>query len=766
MEHTLRLGAACSLTWIYLTAPFPAPGKAPKRSGYIWHPLRKNHLMMKHVLASAAMIGVLATMGQKAAEPVAATADPVLMTVDGKPVTRSEFEAIYKKNNKDAAVTKQALDEYLDLFINYKLKVRAAEELGMDTVGKFKTELDGYRKQLARPYLIDRNLNDDLIKEAFDRSQIEVRASHILASLPAEPAPGDTAAAWKKIMAIRDRVIAGEDWASVASAKNGSDDPSAAKNGGDLGWFSALQMVYPFENAVYSTQPGQISKPVRTRFGYHIIKVVDKRPARGQVQVAHIMVRTTDQDSPEKQTAAQQKINQVSDRLKSNELTFADAALKYSDDESTNTKGGELPAFGTGKMIEEFEDTSFGLKNDGDVSAPFKTRYGWHIVKRLKYTPPPDFEASKGDLKQKISRDSRAEITRQKFLADLKKSYGYKADDKALKALMPLVDSTIFKKGTSITDTLLRKQVVEGPITHNGMKFRRELNGTLQGGKVVNIRSRKHDELKTSPDDTVVVRDIQDGWNYDRTKAAKLTKALFTADGRSWTQQQFLTWLEAKQKREPVIPTEKYVRERYAAWVDEEVLAYEDGKLETKYPEFRMLMKEYRDGILLFELTDQKVWSKAVKDTVGLAGYYEQNKMSYLYPVRYEMDIYSCANDAIAKQATGLYKKGKRGMDIAKAINKDDKSALIDVEGGIWSEEEKPMIKGITQPGLTPSQAQDGRVVFADLKKIVPPSPKPLNETRGTVTAAYQDQLEKDWIKELRAKYPVKVEQDVLYSIH
>jgi peptidyl-prolyl cis-trans isomerase SurA len=721
--------------------------------------------MMKRLLASALLVSGLSAIAQKPAKEPVASVDPVLMTVDGKPVTRSEFEAIYKKNNKDAAVTKEALDEYLDLFINYKLKVRAAEELGMDTVGKFKTELDGYRKQLARPYLIDRNLNDELMKEAFDRSGIEVRASHILAQLPAEPTPADTLAAWKKIMALRDRVSAGEDWATVASGKGGSDDPSAAKNGGDLGWFSALQMVYPFESAAYATQPGQISKPVRTRFGYHIIKVMDKRPARGQVKVAHIMVRSTDQDSPEKQKAAEAKINEVAARLASNELTFGDAALKYSDDESTNTKGGELPMFGTGKMIEEFEDQSFALKADGDVTKPFKTRYGWHIVKRLEYKAPPTYDEAKADLKAKISRDSRAEITRQKFLADLKASYKYKADDKALKALYPLIDSTIFKKGASLSDTLSRKDVVEGTVMHNGMKYHREINGTMQMGKVVNIRSRKHDELKPSPDDTVVVRDTHEGWSYDRAKAKALTKPVFSITGKSWSQTQFLDYLESKQKRETSVPTAQYVQERFKQYVDDEILAYEDGQLEAKYPEFRMLMKEYRDGILLFELTDQKVWSKAVKDSTGLQAYYEQNKTNYMHPVRYDVDVYTCANAEVAKQVQGLYKKGKRGMDIAKALNKDDKDALVDVESGVYTEEEKPQIKGMDKPGLTPETNVGGKIVFTDLKRIVAPEPKALNDARGLVTAAYQDQLEKDWIKELRAKYPVEVKRDVLYSI-
>ncbi len=722
-------------------------------------------MMKSWLLCATLLVSAAANAQKEAPKAPVPTDDPTLMTVDGRPVSRSEFEAIYKKNNKDAPVTKQALDEYLDLFINYKLKVRAAEELGMDTVGKFKTELDGYRKQLARPYLIDRNLNDELMKEAYDRSQLEVRASHILAQLPADPTPADTLAAWKKISALRTRVLAGEDWASVASGKGGSDDPSAAKNGGDLGWFSALQMVYPFETAAFNTAPGQVSKPVRTRFGYHIIKVVDKRPARGQVKVSHIMVRSTDQDSPEKQTAAQQKINEAMGRINSGELTFADAALKYSDDESTNTKGGELPMFGTGKMIDEFEDQAFGVKKDGDMTAPFKTRYGWHIVKRLEYKAPPTFDEAKADLKAKISRDSRAEITRKKFLADLKAEYHYKADPKALKALYPLIDTTIFKKGLSVTDTLIRKDVVEGSITHNGLRYHREVNGTLQNGKLLNVRSRKHDELKQTPEDTVVVKDLCEGWSYDRAKAAKLTKPVFSIDGRSWSQQQFLDYLESKQKRENSVPVAQYVQQRFDQFVDDEILAHEDSKLETKYPEFRMLMKEYRDGILLFELTDQKVWSKAVKDSAGLQGYYEQHKMEYLHPTRYDMDIYSCANADVAKQVRSLYKKGKRGAQIAEVVNKTNPDALT-LESGVFNEEEKPMVKGVVLPGLTADTNADGRVVFLDMKKVVPPSAKPLSEARGLVTAAYQDQLEKDWIKELRAKYPVSVVQDVLYSIH
>ena len=690
--------------------------------------------------------------------------DPVIMNVDGKPVLRSEFEAIYKKNNKDAPVTKEALDEYLDLFINYKLKVREAEALGMDTIGKFKTELDGYRKQLARPYLIDRELNDALMKEAYARMQEEVRAAHILVQVDAEASPEDSLAAWKRINVLRDRVVKGEDFASVAKGPGGSDDPSAAKNGGDLGWFSALQMVYPFETAAYKTQVGEVSKPVRTRFGYHIIKVADRRTARGQVKVAHIMMRSTDQDSPEKRATVESRIREVHAQIVGGKLPFNDAALKYSEDESSNTKGGELPMFGTGKMIEEFEDASFALQNVGDISAPVHSRYGWHIIRLVEKQPLASFEATKSELKNKIARDSRAEITQQAFIARLRSEYGYTSYPKNVSALQALMDTNIFKKGSAISDTLLRKNMVEGPVELKGVKYRRELLGAIKGGKLLNVKSRQYDEMTQAMDDTVVVRTVSEGWTYDRKKAEKLTKPVFTFKGGTYTQKDLLDHLEAQQRRERVIPKATYLNERFESMVDERIMAFEDAHLEEKYADFRLLMKEYRDGILLFELTDQKVWGKAVRDTAGLEAYHSAHKADFMWDTRYEGDLYVCSNTQVAKQVRGLLAKGKRGADLTNVVNKVDPLALT-IESGLFTAEQKPYLKGIVKPGLQADQKLDDRVVVADIKGVRVPEPKTLEEARGLITAAYQDELEKNWLKELRAKYTVSVDPDVLHSI-
>ncbi len=714
--------------------------------------------MRKFVVMFVALFAAVLVNGQNGAQ------DPVLMTVDGKPVVRSEFEAIYKKNNKEASVTKEALDEYLELFINYKLKVREAEVLGMDTISKFRTELDGYRKQLARPYLIDRELNDALMREAYDRMQQEVRASHILIQVGPDASPEDTLAAWKRIVALRDRVMKGEDFAAVAQGVGGSEDPSAAKNGGDLGYFSALQMVYPFENGAFNTPVGQVSMPVRTRFGYHIIKVTDKRAARGQIKVAHIMLRSTDQDPAEKQANVEARIREIHRQVLQGEVAFSDAALKYSDDESSNTKGGELPMFGTGKMIEEFEDAAFSLKKDGDISAPVRTRYGWHIIKRLEWQAPPTYDAAKAELKTKIARDSRAEITRKAFIERLKTDYAYTAYPKNLKAVQALVDTTIFKKGTSVTDTLLRKAVKEGPVMRGKLAYRREITGMIKGGKFIAVRGRQYDDATQTLDDTLIVRDVMEGWTYDRKKAAKLTKPVFTITGRTYTQLEFLDFLEAKQRRERTVKVADHVQTRYAEFVDESLMAYEDEHLEEKHADFRMLMKEYRDGILLFELTDQKVWGRAVRDTAGLEAFYKAHEQEHMWPTRYEADLYICQNAAVAKQVRGLLKKGKRGQELQGVVNKTNPLAL-ELDGGTYSADQKAFLNGIAATGLTADLPADGRVAIADVKKITPPTPKTLDETRGSVTAAYQDSLEKAWIQELRAKYVVNVDRSVLYSI-
>jgi len=281
-----------------------------------------------------------------------------VVTVAGEAVSADDFAHIFKKNNRDSIVTPEALDEYMELFIDFKLKVQAAEDLGMDTAASFVSELAGYRTQLARPYLVDNALLDALVQEAYDRTLEEVRASHLLVRLSAEATPLDTAAAWNKALALKERIASGEDFAAIARSRGGSDDPSVKENGGDLGWFSAFMMVHPFEDACYKASEGDLVGPVRTRFGYHIIQVTGRRPARGEVRVAHIMIRPDNAKGGAAE--AKSKIDALAAELAAG-ADFAELARQHSDDQSSRTKGGELPQFGTGRMVESFEEAAFAL---------------------------------------------------------------------------------------------------------------------------------------------------------------------------------------------------------------------------------------------------------------------------------------------------------------------------------------------------------------------------------------------------------------------
>ena len=269
--------------------------------------------------------------------------DPILLSVGGEQVQKSEFERVFRKNNKDTVFTEKSVRDYLDLYINYKLKVKEAENLKMDTSETFKTELAGYRKQLAQPYLTDKNVSEQLVKEAYDRLKNDVRASHILIKCNNDALPKDTVAAYNRALKIRDMILKGADFSKVA--RDSSEDPSAKENGGDLGYFTGMQMVYPFETAAYSNKIGQLSMPVRTRFGYHIIKTVDMRPAQGEIHVAHLMVRLPKDANDSLIKIAEGKIKEAQQQL-NNGMPWDSAVTKYSEDKASAKKGGDLPWFG------------------------------------------------------------------------------------------------------------------------------------------------------------------------------------------------------------------------------------------------------------------------------------------------------------------------------------------------------------------------------------------------------------------------------------
>ncbi len=624
--------------------------------------------------------------------------DPVILDIAGENVPKSEFERVFRKNNnKDTDYSHQAVTEYLQLYINYKLKVREALESGMDTVQAFEDELAGYRTQLAQPYLVDKDVTENLLKEAYHRMKTDLRASHILIKCDQNALPKDTLEAYNKALKIRGEITRGADF--NATARKHSEDPSAKDNAGDLGYFSAMQMVYPFESAAYSVKTGEVSQPVRTRFGYHVIKVTDSRPAQGEVRVAHIMVKIGAGAAAEDSVKAAQKINEIYTKLKAGEK-FEDLARQFSDDPSSAKSGGALPMFGTGRMVPEFERAAFELKNINDYSQPTRTSYGWHIIRLLEKKPLGTYEELQADLKQKVQKDSRSDLSKTSMITKIKTKYGFKEMPKAKDEIMARVDSN------------------------------------LLAGK----------------------------WTVEKADGLKGT--LFTLGPKSFSQQAFAKYMVDHQSKRSQGGTAAIVANAlYTEFVTESCLAFEETKLDSLYPDFRNLMQEYRDGILLFELTDKKVWSKAVKDTVGLKDFYESKKNNYMWNDRLDATIYTCANADVAAQTHKLMKKIDDADTLMARINKNSQLNL-QMKSGKFLKGEQEIIDQIEwKPGMTKDIVKENQVIFVNVHKMIPSQPKTLEEAKGLVTADYQNSLEKEWIKSLQQKYPVKVYEDVVESV-
>jgi peptidyl-prolyl cis-trans isomerase SurA len=624
--------------------------------------------------------------------------DPVLLTVDKQDVRVSEFSTVYKKNNKDAPIDRADLENYLDLYINFKLKVREAEALGMDTVKKFRDELKGYQKQLAKPYLTDKEVTEALVKEAYDRMKEDVRASHILIKVSPDALPKDTLTAYNKVMDLRKQVEKGAKFEDLA--KKYSEDPSAKENSGDLGYFTSLRMVYPFENAAYSTPVGKMSMPVRTRFGYHLIKVTDRRPAQGEVLAAHIMIKTGAEATDEQKKAAKDKIMEVKGMM-ANNAKFEDLAVKYSEDKGSARNGGQLPWFGAGRMVPAFENAAFALANNGDVSEPIETSYGWHIIKRIDRRGVQAFAEIEKDLRAKVAKDSRSQKSEESVLARIRKEYGFKENTAAVNELLPL-----------LTDSILE-------------------------GK------------------------------WDPSVAKNMTKTVFSIGTQNYTQRDLADYMGRSQVRRTKDTLAVVLNGFYSQYVKESLLNYEEARLEQKYPEYRALLKEYRDGILLFDLTDQKVWTKAVKDTVGLEKYYNGNKQQFMWKDRADAEIYHCMKDSIvAPLKPILEKKLKKGEpsreDIIKQFNTDSQLNLR-AEGKKYEKDEEDILsKAQWAKGLYGPIEDSNNKVYILIKEILPPQPKTLKEAKGLVTAEYQTYLEREWIKELRGKYKVEAHPEHL----
>jgi len=635
----------------------------------------------------------------------------VLLSVGDEKFTVGEFKYVFNKNNSEDKVIKKAdVDEYLDLYINFRLKVKQAEDLGLDTLKSFVSELSGYRKQLAKPYLTDKSVTEELLKEAYERRKYAIRASHIMVAVPENVAENDKKSieAIKKLKDIKSKIENGADFAEMAIEH--SDDPSARDmpaqgnqpprkgNGGDLGYFTAFYMVYPFENAAYNTEVGEISDVIRTQFGYHIIKVVDRIENPGKIHCAHINIKVDDFDNKQELAEKERKANEIYEQITNGDMSFEMAAKRFSDDRGSRDKGGELPIFEVNKMVPEFVEGVAKLDKD-EVSKPVLTQYGFHIIKLLDNFEQKSYEDSKAELNRLVARDSRSNKSKSAALEAFKKEFSFKEYKKNLEKFYDCVDSSIFKR------------------------------------------------------------------NWKAEYASNCKKNLFKLDGNKYTQQDFAKYLEKQQKKFGEGTKKYFINQTYDQWLSEIVFDYKDKMLEKQYPEFRMLMKEYHDGILLFNISDKKVWGKAVNDSTGLEAFYEENKQNYMWDERVHADVWSAKNDSIAAIAREMIKKGIPNDSIARTLN-NNSSLNVSYQTSKFLDGANEFVDNANKKiGLSENIEKENVIIFVNVLEILPAQPKELSEARGLITADYQNQLEKEWMKELKSNYQVKVNKEILEKI-
>lgn len=618
----------------------------------------------------------------------------VLVKIGPTEVSSDEFKRIYERNNSNIPdpAEKKSPEEYLELYINFKLKVLEAHAAGLDTSKAFLEELAGYRAELAVPYLTDVSYAEKQVEETYERMGKELNASHILITFPQNAANDDTTSAFQSIQKIRAEILNGLDFNEAAVRY--SQDPSAVQNRGRLGWFTVFQMVAPFEDAAYRTAPGQISLPVRSAFGYHLIKIHDVRKVKGEIKVAHIMKIFPQGMTPEMKADLKNRMDSIYSLLVSG-ADFQEMARSHSDDQKSAANGGEIPYFGQSRMIPEFSDPAFALENDGDFTSPVETSFGYHIIKRLDLKPMPDFQSIRNEVVERIRRDpERSTQNKELFLSKLKQEYGFSRNEENISRAIEWASEE------------------------------------LSGGNPMQLTDDQKDMV------------------------------LFTLNGKSFTAGEWFTFLNSGDLH-TVSDPDHQMDGHYAAWEEHLIMKYEDSRLEEKYPEFKSLVQEYYDGLLLFAISEQKIWQQASADTAGLVAFYGQNKSKYMWDERFKGILVSCKDWQTRNEL-----EDKLGPDISISEAMDlagIHSSQVSITEGTWSKGDNPIVDYYVWNAEKPGNWNPANGFI--MGNMIEPEPKLLEEARGFHISDYQQHLEENWIIELRKKYTVEINRKALKKL-
>ena len=616
----------------------------------------------------------------------------VLLTISEEPILASEFIRVYNKNlNLVQDDSQKEVESYLKLFINYKLKLAEATSLGYDKDPEYVKELRSYKNQLTQNYLTDKNVTDELVLEAYDRTLNEVKAQHVLVRI--EEFETDTLQAYSAIQAFQER-LKNDDFESLK--KEIHDGKSIFVE--DLGFFTAFKMAYKFESVAFNTKVGEVSKPFRTKFGYHVVKVLEKRKSKGQVIVSHIMIANTQKDTT---LVAKDRIQELHRLLLQGE-DFGNIAKQFSDDKSSSMRSGELKPFKSGQINSTlFENTAFSLKEKEDISEPIQTQFGWHILKLIDKQAVKEFNSLKPDLESQVRKDSRSQLVKSKMLAKLLSQY-------QLTGLNP--------------------------------------NLALLKSNIVYDRSNKT-------------------WKF--SDQIKDSKSFLVIQKTSYSFGDFINFLNKNNKLiNPNWATEFAVNKQYKFFLEQSVFRYKKDNLENENQDFANILNEYREGLLLFELMQDKIWEGAKKDTIGLNAFYNENKANYLWPERVIGSVARSSNAKNIKKVRKLWASGKSNQSIDELLNKIQQNVIFST--GEFELGLSPLPESFTprvKSQLSKIIKENNSFYIVNVKEFMPQSQKSLEDSRGQLISDYQTKLETQWILELKSKFNVKVNEDVFQKV-
>jgi peptidyl-prolyl cis-trans isomerase SurA len=624
--------------------------------------------------------------------------DNILLTINEDPVYVSEFKRVYKKNLdlvKDES--QKTVEGYLDLFIDYKLKIAEAYDAQFDKKQSYKDEFEKYEEQLSRNYIYDTKLAEDLVNEAYERGLEEIEARHILIDVDYTASAQDTLKAYNTIKSLRERALSGEDFTELA--KKHSTEPNASERGGYLGYFSVFAMVYPFESAAYNTKVGDISEIVRTQFGYHIIKVINRRAKGSEISVSHIMVIDRDDDS--RTFDPEERINEIYKMLEQGE-DFAQLAAQYSDDKNSAKLGGKMNKFSKGSLRSKiFESYAFGLTNVGDYTKPFKSEFGWHIVKLDEIHEKATFEELKPELEKRVKSGDRSKVVTSAISTKIKDRYGFSKGEPYQKYFEEYLPKEIYK------------------------------------------RQYKYDSFPPV-----------------------VNKTIFTVGDKKFTFEDFARYVEKRQRLVgPNMNMKQAVNTIYEEFEVYGLKTYYREKLELENEEYAATISEYRNGLLIFDLMNENIWQKAKLDTLGLQKFYESTKENYKWGQRINAMIVSTTSEKYAEQARDMLNEGKTEAEIKEAMNSEKQVNAI-VTSGIFEVDDRQLPEGLkVEKGVSDLYNNEGSYVVIKIDEIIPPGVKKLEEIRGKLLSNYQTHLEEEWMKSLRNKFDVKVNNKVLKKL-